>query len=219
MCRYTCGRNLGVKARFKFLPRRSLIVALSLTNGSSFVESFAFANEIDTNHFKTAMGRLSYVLPVGAGLEIGASGSIGAQDFQPEDRVLQRQYGVDLHLEAKGVDFTAEFVQGAIDGKTEAGEAPCGAAPCLDFKSAYGLLGYRALTWLMPYARVDWRQALHQSGASFVYNSDTLRITPGIRFEIGTAVIFKLEYTVNRELGRIPGMRNDVFTSSLVARI
>lgn len=219
ICRYTCGRNPGLKARFKFLRSRALILALAVTNGSSFTENFAFANEIDTNNFKTTSGRLSYVIPLGAGLEIGASGSIGAQDFQPDDRVIQKQYGFDLHLEAKGVELTGEFVQGLVDGKTEAGGPPCGIAPCLEFKGAYGLLGYRALNWLMPYARVDWRQALHQSGASFVYNSNTLRVTPGIRFEIGTNVIFKLEYTVNRELGRIPQIPNDVFTSSLVARI
>lgn len=219
MCRYTCGRPLGLKARFRFLPRRALILALSLTNGGSLTEAFSFASEIDTNHFKTAMGRLAYVLPVGAGLEIGASGSVGAQDFQPSDRVLHKQYGLDLHLEIKGVELTGEFVQGRIDGASEAGAAPCGLAPCLDFKSAYGLLAYRALTWLVPYTRVDWRSALHQNGANFVYHSDTLRITPGLRFELGTSVIFKLEYTVNRELGRIPGIRNDVFTSSLVARM
>ena len=219
ICRYTCGRNLGVKARFRFLARRSLIFAVGVTNGSSFTENFGFANEIDTNHFKTATGRLSYVLPVGSGLEVGASGSVGAQDFQADDRLIQKQYGFDLHLDAKGVDLTGEFVMGKVDGKSEAGGPPCGIAPCLDFKGAYGMLGYRVLTWLMPYARVDWRQALHQSGASFVYHSNTLRITPGFRFEIGTNVIIKLEYTVNRELGRIPGIRNDVFTSSLVARI
>lgn len=218
-CRYTCGRPLGLKARFRFLPKRALIVALSVTNGSSFTENFSFSNEIDTNNFKTVMGRLSYVIPVGAGLEVGSSGSVGAQDFQPRDLVIQKQYGFDVHLEVKGVELTGEYVQGKVDGETEPGGVRCGIAPCLDFKTAYGLLAYRVLTWLMPYARVDWRKALHQNGASFVYNSNTLRITPGFRFEVGTNVIIKLEYTVNRELGRVPGIRNDVFTSSLVARM
>lgn len=218
-CRYTCGRPLGIKARFRFLPKRSLIFALSLTNGSSFTENFSFSNEIDSNNFKTVMGRLSYVIPVGAGLEIGSSGSVGAQDFQPKDLVIQKQYGFDLRLEVKGVELTGEYVQGKVDGETEPGGVACGIAPCLEFKTAYGLLAYRVLTWLMPYARVDWRKAHHQNGASFVYNSNTLRITPGFRFEVGTNVIIKLEYTVNRELGRIPGIRNDVFTSSLVARM
>jgi len=219
LCRYTCGRPLGVKARFRFLPKRALIFAISVTPGSSFTENFGFANEIDTNNFKTVMGRLSYVIPVGAGLEIGSSGAVGAQDFQAKELAIQKQYGFDLHMEVKGLDLTGEYVQGKVDGDTEPGGVRCGIAPCLDFRGAYGMLGYRVLTWLMPYVRVDWRKALHQSGASFVYNSNTLRITPGVRFEVGTHVIIKLEYTVNRELGRIPGIRNDVFTSSLVARM
>ncbi len=219
LCRYTCGRPLGVKARLRFLPRRSLIFAMSVSNGSSFSEHFGFANEIDSNNFKTVMGRLSYVIPVGAGLEIGASGSVGAQDFQTRELVIQKQYGFDLHMEVKGLDLTGEYVQGKVDGDSEPGGVRCGIAPCLDFKGAYGMLGYRALNWFMPFARVDWRQAVHQSGASFVYNSNTLRITPGLRFEVGTNVIIKLEYTVNRELGRIAGIRNDVITSSLVARM
>lgn len=217
ICRYTCGRPLGVKARFKFLPRRSLILAVSLSNGSSFTENFGFADEIDTNHFKTATGRLSYVIPVGSGLEIGASGMVGAQDFQADDRVLQKMYGVDLHLEVKRVDLTGEFVQGEVDGAGET--TACDIAPCLDFKGAYGMLGVRATNWLMPYARVDWRQAVHLDGRSFVYHSDSMRITPGLRFEIGPHVIFKAEYSVNLELGRLQSFRNDIFTSSLVARM
>ena len=71
----------------------------------------------------------------------------------------------------------------------------------------------------MPYARVDWRQALHRSGASFVYNSNTLRVTPGVRFDAGAHVIIKAEYVVNLELGRIPRIPNDVLTLSLVARL
>lgn len=217
ICRYTCGRPLGIKARFKLLPRRALIIAVSLTNGSSFTEGFGFANEIDTNNFKTATGRLSYVIPVGAGLEIGASGMVGAQDFQADEKVLQKQYGVDLHLETKRLDLTGEFVQGKVDGSSET--VACDIAPCLEFKGAYGMLGVRAVNWLMPFARVDWRQAVHQDGRSFVYNSDSMRITPGLRFELGAYVIFKAEYSVNLELGRLASFRNDIFTSSLVARM
>lgn len=219
ICRYTCGRPIGVKMRLRVLPRRALSLALSVTNGSSFVEQFGFTNEIDRNNFKTVAGRLAYVIPVGAGLEVGASGSVGAQDLQSDERTLQRQFGFDLHLDARGVDLAAEFVMGKVDGRTDMGGARCDAAPCLDFKGAYGLLGYRVLNWLMPYARVDWREAIHLQGGSFVYNSNTLRITPGVRFEIGTHVILKAEYNVNLEVGRVPTFRNDVFTSSLVARI
>ena len=59
---------------------------------------------------------------------------------------------------------------------------------------------------------------LHQSGASFIYVSELLRATAGVRLELGTAVIVKAEYTLNRELGEIPQFDNDVFTSSLVVK-
>ncbi|MCX4239328.1 cell division protein ZapB [Paraliomyxa miuraensis] len=217
-CRYTCGRPLGVKARAKFLASRALVLATSVTNGSSFREGFGFSNETDTNHFKTVAGRLSYRFDVGAGLELGASGQIGAQDLQPDDGVYQWQYGFDLHLDVRGVDLAAELVIGRADGATAPGEVECGSAPCLDFKTAYGLLGYRALNWLMPYVRVDWRDALHRHGAGFVYVSELVRVTPGVRFELGTHVAIKAEYTVNRELGPIPQFDNDVLSTSVVAQ-
>jgi hypothetical protein len=196
-----------------------LIFGATLTNGSSFQEGFGFSNEIDTNDFKTAAGRLSYLFPVGAGLELGASGQFGAQDLQPRDDVYQWQYGFDLHLEVRGVDLTGEFIMGRVDGETAPGNPRCGIAPCLEFKAAYGLLGFRALNWLMPYARIDWRDALHESGASFVYVAKLLRFTPGVRFDLGSHVAVKAEYTLNRELGGIPQFNNDMVTTSLVAKL
>ncbi len=219
ICRYTCGRPVGVKARARFLPSRALIAALSLTNGSGFSEGFGFTSDVDSNHFKTIASRLSYVIPVGAGLEVGASGSFGAQDLQASDQIYQWNYGVDLHLEISHLELTAEFINGNLQGESEANSPACGLAPCLDFVGAYGLLAYRAQNWLIPYFRTDWRSARHQSGASFVYHSDVLRFTPGFRFEFGTHVIMKIEYTVNRELGGIPQFPDDVFTTSVVARI
>lgn len=218
-CRYTCGRAVGLKTRWKFLPRRALVFNFSLTNGSSFWEGFGFANEVDLNHFKTVAGRLSYLVPVGGGLDIGASGMYGAQDLQAADGAQQWQFGFDAHFEWAGLDVTGEFVKGNVEGVTEAGSAECGAAPCLTYNTAYGLVGYRVLNWMMPFARVDWRDAVHLQGGSFVYNSRVVRFTPGFRFEVGEHVIIKLEYSVNRELGPIPQIPNDVFTSSLVARI
>ncbi|MCB9701775.1 MAG: hypothetical protein H6711_07785 [Myxococcales bacterium] len=219
ICRYNCGRPVGVKVRARFFESRALIAALSVTNGSSMWEGFGFASDVDRNHFKTVASRLSYVIPLGSGLEVGASGAFGAQDLQPSDRVYQWQYGADLHLDLKGLDLTGEFVMGKLQGAEEAGGPACGIAPCLDFKGAYGLVGYRALNWLIPYFRTDWRSAVHTSGASFVYHSDLIRFTPGFRFEVGTNVIMKIEYTVNRELGRIPSFPNDVFTTSVVAKL
>jgi hypothetical protein len=217
ICRYTCGRPIGLKARGRFFSN-ALVLNLAVTNGSSFTEIFPFYDETDSNHAKTGAARLSYEIPLGSGLEIGASGAVGAQDLQLDDGTLQWQFGFDLRLEWAGFELRAEFVKGKAEGRSEEGQAPCGLAPCLRFQGAYGAIGYRVLNWLMPYARVDWRDALHQSGASFVYVSNLVRITLGLHFEVGTSAILKVEYTVNRELGRIPEFPNDVLTSAVVLK-
>jgi hypothetical protein len=71
----------------------------------------------------------------------------------------------------------------------------------------------------MPYVRVDWRDAFHRSGDSFVYITDLMRITGGLRLELGASVILKAEYTYVRELGHVPQFPDDVFTSSLVVKL
>lgn len=217
ICRYTCGYPIGVKARLQMLDD-NLVLNAAITNGSHFSEGFAFYNEIDANHMKTAAGRLSYSFPFVKELEIGVSGMIGAQDNQPSNDTLQWMYAIDAHFHRDDLVIRGEFVQGRARGETEVGKAACGLVPCLEFKGAYGLAGYRVTNVVMPYLRVDWRDALHEAGASFVYISELLRITPGMRLTINEHLIFKLEYTVNRELGRIPQFPNDVFTSSLVAK-
>ena len=70
----------------------------------------------------------------------------------------------------------------------------------------------------VPYMRVDWRDAYHWSGASFVYISPLVRATIGLRAEIGTRVVAKLEGTKNQELEGLPTIPNDVVTSSLVIK-
>ena len=217
ICRYTCGRPIGLKARARFLDER-LVLNLALTNGSSFWEGFGFADEVDRNDVKTASARLSYLFPLGRGLEIGVSGAIGAQDGQGDDSILQWHVGADLHLEWGDLELTAEWVKGDVEGATEPGRPACDAAACLDYDGAYGLAGWRVNNWLVPYARVDWRDAFHAHGASFIYISELVRATAGLRLELGTAVIVKAEYTVNRELGRIPQFDDDILTSSLVVK-
>lgn len=217
ICRYTCGRPLGLKARFRFLNNR-LSLNLALTNGSNVVEQFPLYDETDSNYFKTGSGRLAYKFPVGAGLEIGVSGAIGVQDQQSDNGVLQWHYGFDAHLDVRGVEVQAEFVQGRASGKTSEGGVTCDEAQCLEYKGAYGLIAYRVTNWLMPYVRADWREALHQNGANFVYITDLVRITGGLRFEIGAHVIVKAEYTHLREIGRVPEFPDDVLTTSLVIK-
>jgi hypothetical protein len=217
MCRYTCGTPLGLKARARFFDD-AIAVAAAATNGSHGTENFAFHDELDANHVKTIAGRVSSRAPLGAGLEVGFSGSFGASDEQDDDAVHHVHYGVDLHLDWHDIDLTAEFLHGEIDGATEPGRALCGVSPCLTYKGAYGQVGYRLLNWMTPYARVDWRDALHRSGESFVYVSELLRATGGFRLELGTSIIIKAEYTFITELGRAPQFPDDVFTSSMLVK-
>ncbi len=217
ICRYTCGRPIGLKARGKL--NNGLVLNVAVTNGSHFHEGFPFAAETDRNHGKTAAGRLSYLI-AGGKAEVGVSGAYGAQDFQSSSSVAQWHAGVDLHVDVSDVELTAEYVQGNAEGETSAmAAASCDLAPCLDYKGAYGLVSYRLSNTWIPYARVDWRDALHESGASFVYISELVRGTIGVRAEIGARVIVKLEGTLNRELGRVPQFPNDVVTSSLVIKL
>ncbi|HEY5925733.1 MAG TPA: outer membrane beta-barrel protein [Kofleriaceae bacterium] len=217
ICRYTCGRPIGVKARGRFLDE-ALVINVAVTNGSYFNETFPFASETDTNNMKTGGGRISYL--IANKIELGVSGAWGAQDFQPANDVYQWHYGADLHVDWKDLEVTAEYVQGKAKGvtsDTEPDDALCDVAPCLDYKGAYGLVAYRVTNTFVPYLRVDWRDALHESGASFVYISAVLRGTVGLRAEIGTRVIAKLEATKSRELEG-PQFPNDVVTSSLVIK-
>jgi len=215
ICRYTCGRPLGVKARAQFLDER-LVVNTSVTNGDHFVEQFPLNNEIDANDMKTGAARVSYRFRVGTGLEVGASGAAGAQDAQPSNDVLQWHTGLDAHLGTRSWDVTGEVVHGRATGQTEPGGVRCGLAQCLTYKGAYLQAGYRVSNRLTPYLRTDWRDALHQSGDSFVYISKLMRVTAGIRYEPFSQFLLKAEYIVNRELGRIPQFPDDVFTTSAV---
>lgn len=217
LCRYICGRPLGLKARWQLL-QDALVLNVALTNGSHFIEGFDFADEVDANAGKTASLRLSYLLPLGAGLEVGASGAYGTQDAQSETKPKQWHFGLDTHLDWGDLHFSAEFVKGKAEGRDEPGDPPCGLAPCIRYQAAYALVGYRLTNWMMPYVRSDYRDALHRNGASFVYHSELIRGTGGVKFDLGTSVMVKAEYTYNRELGPIPQFDNDVFTSSLVAR-
>ena len=217
ICRYTCGQPLGLKARALFLEG-DLVLNTSLTNGGHGIADFPFRDEIDSNAFKTLAGRLSYRLPVGSGLEIGASGSYGAQDGQEDNGVRHWQFGFDLAMEWNNLLVRAEFHRGLAPGATEDPDTPCDTAECLEYKGFYALIGYRARRGWIPYARVDWRDALHRHGTEFVYVSKLIRTTAGVRKEFGPHLVTKLEYTLNLELGPLPQADNNVLTSSVVVR-
>jgi hypothetical protein len=217
ICRYTCGRPIGLKARARFLDE-ALIANVAVTNGSHFSEGFDFSSETDTNSMKTVAGRLSY--QVAHKVEFGVSGAWGAQDFQPEDDVYQWHIGGDIHAEVADLELTAELVHGRANGQTSTamGSTPCDIAACLRYTGGYVQVAYRLDNTFVPYARVDYRDALHRSGASFVYVSDLGRATLGLRAEVGTRVIVKAEATKNQELGGQTVIPNDVVTSSLVIK-
>jgi hypothetical protein len=66
--------------------------------------------------------------------------------------------------------------------------------------------------------RGDFRDALLENGASYVYISKDVRGTLGVRFEIDPKLIMKAEYTLNREFGPVPEFENDIATASLVGK-
>ena len=218
LCRYVCGHPIGLKARVGLAADDAVTVTAAVTNGSHFQESFPFADETDSNQFKTVAGRASLRLP-GAPVEVGGSGAWGAQDQQGSQDLHQWHLGADLQASLGDFQLTGEYVQGEANGLTDPdSEAECDLVPCLYYKAAYGLASYRLSNEIIPYARVDWRNADHHGGADFTYLSRLVRGTGGLRLEFGTHVIVKAEYTVNREIGGIPQFRNDVFASALVVK-
>lgn len=218
ICRYTCGRPVGIKASAGFFARQ-LEIALALTNGSHQSDLFPFSNETDFNGGKTVTGRVQYTIPLlNKGIELSASGSIGTQDRQSDDSVLQWHYGFAA-LVALG-DFTgsAEFVTGRAQGKSEpVTSVPCAAAPCLLYRGMYGQLAWRANNYLVPYVRVDWRNASHRRGLDWAYASTAVRGTFGLHVDLNSFLRLKAEYVLNREVD-ILEFPDDVFTSSLVVK-
>jgi hypothetical protein len=222
ICRYTCGRPIGIDARF--VGTRTNLSA-AIINGDNFEERFSPDDELRANKVPSLAGHLEYKLPMGQGLWVGTSGAVGPQDGQAKLDVYQWHVGFDLNLiDLKGFDATAEYVQGKQQGSTSGNlaadqmagleRAGCDVADCLDYKGAYLLVSRRFERWI-PYARVDWRQATHQRGADFVYEARSVRATVGLHVDVNNHVRAKVEYNFNRELG-VPNFPHDVITSSIV---
>lgn len=211
LCRYTCGRPVGLKAQAFFLDG-ALEATVALTNGSAQQELFPWSNESDWNGFKTVSARvLAHLGPV----ELTASGSVGAQDRQPDDALMQWHVGGGARALLGAFSLQAEFVTGRAPGKDD-GAVKCGAAACLAYRGAYGLLSYKVAHLVTPYLRVDWRQATMRSGRDWAYQADVVRATLGARVDVLKRFAIKAEYTFNGELFG-PPFANDVFTSSVVA--
>ena len=156
----------------------------------------------------------------------GMASERGNLDGQSTLRVHQWHYGLDARLvDLAGWDVTAEFVQGKQQGSTTGDpatdrmlgieRAACDVAACLRYKGAYVLVDHAVTSWLTPYVRFDWRDAVHRSGADFVYESHTVRSTVGLHMSMTSRIVAKVEYIWNHELG-VPDFPHDVLTSSIV---
>jgi hypothetical protein len=223
ICRYTCGRPLGIEAR---LAQGPATMGLAITNGDSFDERFSPDDQLKASTLPTASAHVQWRLPVGRGLEIGVSAMFGPQDGQPSLSVHQWHYGFDAALrDLDRWNVTAELVHGRLEGRTSpelvqdpmAGleRARCDLARCLSYTGAYVIVDRRIASWLTPYLRIDWRDAVLEKGVDFVYESHTLRTTVGLHLEMTSRIVGKVEYTWNRELDA-PSFPHDVVTSSIV---
>ena len=210
LCRYTCGRAIGLKAQL-YLLDGALEAALALTNGSNQHELFPWGTETDWNGFKTVSGR---VLVKAGTFEASLSGAVGAQDRQPDDSLLQWHLGAGARWVLSSLLLQAEVAGGRAPGKPEGGVA-CAAASCLVYLGAYLMAGYKIAGLVTPYARVDWRTGSMRAGRQYAYASNEIRTTLGVRVEPVKRLTLKAEYTFNAELFG-PAFDNDVFTSSIV---
>jgi hypothetical protein len=216
--RYTAGSQIGLKMRSKLL-NEWLVLAGSVTNGSSVTEQFHFSREIDDNAGKTFSGRFALSLPVGnvarfiAGdrLELGISGEWGPQDNATDGKGDTTFVGLDLQYLGTGFAIKAQVMRGESPGR--------------DLDRAFGLKlnksGYLELNWqvlarLGVLARAEIRDALVTLGNERAYLTKSARFTGGLRLVLGSNIALKAEYLNNREYGGIRSFKNDVFTSSLV---
>ncbi|HXI58576.1 MAG TPA: outer membrane beta-barrel protein [Polyangia bacterium] len=228
IARYTTGTALGLKVRSKWGPDDLVVLAAAVTNGSNTTEQFHFYNEIDTNAAKTASGRLSLHPPLPLDVELGVSGSYGAQDRAPDSKGAMWFWGVDLQAHILTVDVKAMYLRGAAPGSKMGGSADV---------DLYGLKlhngGYAEVDWMITplfglMGRGELRDAMvwqgdpatavqgAAQGANRLYLTKSWRATGGVRVAFSDRIILKAEYLRNGEYGGIPQIKNDVVTTSLV---
>jgi hypothetical protein len=223
--RYTDGPVLGVKIRSK-LFNDLLILAGSVTNGSTTTEQFHFYSEIDQNWGKTLTGRAAINIPVGHllrnndRLEIGLSGEWGPQDRATDDNGKIWFEGLDLQYLNANFAVKAQVMQGGAPGEPDAAQ------------NVYGLKlrpsGYAEFDWqILPQfgfmARGALRNAIVTLGNPSLSTSETriyitkeIQYTAGVRVVFNSHIVAKLEYNHNQEYGGVPSFLDDIFTSSLV---
>jgi hypothetical protein len=211
IARYTTGPALGLKVRSKLGRDDWLVLAAAVTNGSNTTEQFHFYDEIDSNAGKTASGRLSIRLPIPFEAELGFSGSYGAQDRTTSNQHAMWFFGPDLLATIGDVDIKAQWLKGgaAGDPTQDVYQLRLHGGGYLEVDAmltpSFGLLG-----------RAEYRDAFVALGSDRAYVTKSWRATIGARWVMSQWASLKAEFLRNGEYGRIPDVRNDVFTSSLV---
>jgi len=216
IARYTTGSQLGIKIRSKLL-NDWLIVAGSVTNGSSTTEQFHFYSEIDQNNGKTLNGRAAINIPVGQvlhnnhRLEIGLSGEYGAQDRAINNDGKMWFAGVDLQY--LGTDFAlkGQIMKGKSPGNADMGVFGLDLRP-----SGYLELDWQVLAQFGVILRGELRDAIVTLEPTRIYITKEARLTAGFRVVINPHTFVKAEYLHNIEYGGVPSFKNDIATSSLV---
>jgi hypothetical protein len=214
--RYTIGSQLGLKIRSKLLDDW-LVLAGSVTNGSSTIEMFHFYNETDRNNFKTLNGRAAVSAPIGRlyrsddRLELGLSGEWGSPDRATNDSRKMWFVGGDLQFLGVNYALKAQIMKGRSPGLADQG--------------VWGLelnwSGYVEANWL-PFAhlgfiaRAELRDAIVTLGTDRLYLTKQARFTAGVRVVVNAHIAVKAEYLHNEEYGGIAAFDNDVATSSMV---
>jgi hypothetical protein len=208
--RYTAGTAVGIKARSK-LFNEHIIVAGALTNGSFGTEQFHFAEEIDSNPFKTLSGRFAINVPVWGTLEVGGSGQIGVQDHVPGDGDKMWFLGVDLEYENGPFALRGQYLQGEAPGDDGA------MAYALDLRDGGYLETSVFLTSMLGVlVRAEFRDASVSLAKERLYFTKSWRGTAGVRVAFNPNMILKAEYLYNGEYGEVPSIPNNLFTTSLV---
>jgi hypothetical protein len=211
IARYTTGTALGLKVRSKLGADDWLVIAAAVTNGSNTTEQFHFYDEVDSNAGKTASGRISVRLPLPFSLELGFSGSYGAQDRTTANTGAMWFFGPDLLADLGPVGVKAEWLRGAAPGDPAQGAYQLrlhgGGYLQADvaLAAAFGVLG-----------RIEYRDAFVALDPDRAYVTKAWRATFGARWVVTGWAALKAEYLYNGEYGGLPEVRDNIFTSSLV---
>jgi hypothetical protein len=215
IARYTTGSQLGIKIRSKLL-NDYLILAASVTNGSSTIEMFHFYSEIDQNNGKTLNGRAAVSLPVGRlfrnddHLELGVSGEWGPQDRATDNAGKMWFAGLDLQYLGVNLQVKGQLIKGGAPGNGDMGVFGLELHP-----SGYLEVDWQLLAQFGLILRGEVRDAIVKLDTSRIYVTKEARVTVGFRVVVNPHMVVKAEYLHNEEYG-MAEIDNDIATSSLV---